>query len=657
MNRAYSILHLKAVDDDERVIRGVATTPSPDRMSDIVDPMGVTFKNPMPLLHQHDSDRPVGTVMFDKPTAKGITFEARLPKITEPGPLKDRVDTAWGEVKAGLVRAVSIGFRAMEYAFLDDGGIRFSKSEVVELSLVTVPANAEAVITTIKSIDRPLLAATGKEPGQADRPKPPGVTGKTLKPVNLTPKEGKDMKTLAEQIAALEAKRAANAGRMEEVLTKSVERGETTTAEEQEEFDGLDTEVKQLDADIRRLKALEQVKLAGAKAVHGTTKAQDASDMRDPRAPAQVKVSENLPKGLNFARYAKVKALAKLDGHSVTEVAKNLYGENSAVYGIVTKAPVGAGSTANPAYSDLVLTDGGVFADFLEFLRPMTILGKFGTGNIPNLSRVPFDTALGMQASGGNAYWVGEGKAKPLTGFGFDRTTLAPLKVAAITVVTEELLRRASIAAEERLRDQLASAVAARIDTDFINPAKAAVAGVSPASITNGVTAIVSSGNDADAIREDVRALMATFIAANNAPTSGVWIMSSTRALAISLLLNPLGQAEFAGISMNGGTFMGLPVIVSEYVAGNIIVLANARDIWFADEGGVNVDMSREASLEMADNPAHDSTTPTGASLVSLWQTNSVGFRGERVLNWAKARPSAVAVLGTVAWGEPTVTP
>src|SRR5690606_40370774 len=65
---------------------------------------------------------------------------------------------------------------------------------------------------------------------------------------------------------------------------------------------------------------------------------------------------------------------------------------------------------------------------------------------------------------------------------------------------------------------------------------------------TNGITPVASSGSDADAIRADVRALMAQFIAANNAPTSGVWIMSSTTALSLSLMVNALGQPEFPGL-------------------------------------------------------------------------------------------------------------
>ncbi len=65
--------------------------------------------------------------------------------------------------------------------------------------------------------------------------------------------------------------------------------------------------------------------------------------------------------------------------------------------------------------------------------------------------------------------------------------------------------------------------------------------------------------------------------------------------------------------------------------------------------------MSREASLEMADNPAHNSDTPTGAtSLVSMFQTNSVAFRVERFINWARRRASAVAILTGATWGAAT---
>lgn len=191
---------------------------------------------------------------------------------------------------------------------------------------------------------------------------------------------------------------------------------------------------------------------------------------------------------------------------------------------------------------------------------------------------------------------------------------------------------------------------------DFVDPAKTAVNNVSPASITNGVTPVVSSGTDAEAIRCDIRALLATYIAANNAPTNGVLIMSSLTALSLSLMRNPLGQAEFPGITMMGGTLEGFPVIVSEYVPtdsqGGYVFMVNASDIYFADEGGINVDMSDQASLQMLDNPTNNSATGTATAMVSMFQTNSVAFRAERTLNWSKRRASAVAVLSGVNWGD-----
>lgn len=177
MNRAYSLLEIKAIDDDQRVITGMATTPEPDRVGDIVDPMGAQFKNPLPLLWQHRHDSPVGTVVFDKPTKNGIGFKATLPVIQDAGALKDMVDMAWQAVKAKLVRGVSIGFRALEHSYMEGGGIRFAETEIMELSLVTVPANASATIQTIKAMDTRLHRSGPVRLIQPKQDKPIPLTG------------------------------------------------------------------------------------------------------------------------------------------------------------------------------------------------------------------------------------------------------------------------------------------------------------------------------------------------------------------------------------------------------------------------------------------------------------------------------------------------
>lgn len=184
-DRAYSILEVKAVDEGERTIRGVATTPAVDRIGDIIDPLGVKFENPLPFLWQHFHDAPIGTVEFSQPTKTGVNFIARLPLIEEEGNLRDRINEAWQSIKAGLVRAVSIGFRPLEYAFIDNGGIRYDQIEVYELSAVTIPANSEALITSVKSIDAALRKAAGVPDPQSPSPPEPAATGKSARVVRL----------------------------------------------------------------------------------------------------------------------------------------------------------------------------------------------------------------------------------------------------------------------------------------------------------------------------------------------------------------------------------------------------------------------------------------------------------------------------------------
>jgi HK97 family phage major capsid protein len=327
-----------------------------------------------------------------------------------------------------------------------------------------------------------------------------------------------------------------------------------------------------------------------------------------------------------------------------------MYGENSNVFAHI-KGTVAAGTNASGNWAAALTSDeSGPFADFAEYLRPMTIIGKFGAGTVPSLRTVPFRQRLITQTGAGAAYWTGEAKPKGLTSFNFTSTTLEPLKVASIAVLSMENVRDSSPSSDVIVRDQLAAAVAGRIDTDFIDPTNGGSANVKPASITNGAQVIAAASySDADDVRLDVRSVMQYFIDANNPPSQGVWIMSSGNALALSLLVNGLGQAEFAGIGMTGGTFAGLPVITSEYI-GSYVALVNASDIFVGDEGGISVDMSTEASLEMLDT-GFTQDQPTGASLVSLWQNNLVGLRAERTINWARRRASAVTYLSSVAWG------
>lgn len=660
-NRAYSVLEIKALNEDKRELTGIATTPSPDRVGDIVEPLGAKFAAELPLLWQHQHDKPVGTVKFDKPTKNGITFKATLPKITEAGALKDLVDMAWTAVREKLVRGVSIGFRPIEYSFIDGGGIRFSETEIYELSLVTVPAQADATIQTIKSIDTAQRAASGNEALSDDVEKgrkpeaPPGESGTTKQPAKsgffYARTKGNAM---SEKIKALEDKRKQLVEERAAIQKAADDAGTTKDAEQRERFQEITAELKALDEEIEDHKTLEADRIKTAEPVDG----KDEKSAAASRVPGSIKVKDNRVRGEGIALAQMAKCLYKAQGQLMG--ALQLAEQNKDLdprVAVVLKTAVAAGTTSNSAWGGfLVGADTSVYADFVEFLRPATVIGKFGMNGVPALRQVPFRTPLISQTAGATGYWVGEGNAKPLTRIEGARTTIDPLKVANIAVVTEELVRDSSPSADSLLRDQLVAALAARLDIDFIDPDKVAVAGVSPASILNGVAELSSSGSDAEAIRADFRRLFAPFITASNPATSAVLIMSATTALALSLMTNALGQQEFPGITMKGGTFLGVPVIVSEYMANNggssgaVVALVNASDIYFADEGGFSIDLSREASVQMDDSP--DNPTTASTVLVSLWQRNLVGFRAERTVSWARRRSTSVSWLGSVTWGQ-----
>lgn len=164
MHRAYSVIVAKSLDEDLRVLEGWATTPTIDRTGDIVVSSGVKAAQNIPLLLNHSHAQPVGRAFLGRATAKGLPFRATIPKVDEPGILKDRTDEAWHSVKHGLITAVSIGFRTVEGAVerLASGGRKYLQCEVFELSLVPIPANSEAVITAVKKLDRERSGPTSR---------------------------------------------------------------------------------------------------------------------------------------------------------------------------------------------------------------------------------------------------------------------------------------------------------------------------------------------------------------------------------------------------------------------------------------------------------------------------------------------------------------
>ncbi len=651
MNRAYSILTVKAVQEDQRIIRGTATTPTPDRVSDVVEPLGVRFRNPLPLLHQHDTSAPVGTVKFDKPTKNGITFEARIPKIEEPGLLKDRVDLAWAEVKAGLVSAVSIGFRPIETNRMDDGGIRYVESEVMELSLVTVPANADCTISMIKSLDTAARAASGHTQGSENVTTPP-APGKSKSIIPVKAQEGKHAmakKTFAEQISAFTATREAKSADMDAIMDAAAEKGETLDADQKEKYDTLEAEVKEIDEHVARLKTAEERNKKAAVAVAGTT-IKSAGEAREGRT-LTVTTQKALPKGFGFVRLLGARFMAKEENIPAYEIAQSKGWGDDIVNVLkmpnhVLKTAIAAGSTTDSTWAGPLVVYQNLQEEFIELLRPNALISR-----IPGLRHVPFNIKIPRETSTMTGYWVGQGSPAPLTKGALDTVTLDFAKIAGITYQTQELLRFSRPGSEQIMVNSLTKAIQYLMDRDFLDPAKALVTGVSPASITNGSTSITATGNTSDAFRADFASMLSLYTVANYSLDSLVIAMTQTQAMRLSLMRTDFQQKLFPDITKDGGAIEGIPVVTSENIVANggspadgaLIAFINASDVLLADDGGVEVDISTEASIQTDSAP--DSPTTASTVLVSLWQNGLVGIKCSRFVNWTKARSDSVVYI------------
>jgi HK97 family phage major capsid protein/HK97 family phage prohead protease len=608
MTRAYSVLHVKALDEATRTIAGVASTPEPDRRGDILEPLGATFSNPIPLLLHHDKERPVGTATLARDVA-GITFEATFATVDTPGPLRDRVDEAWQSVVAKLIRGVSIGFRPLKNGlkFLKDGGMHFTATEVVELSLVTVPANVDATILKIKSLDSAHLAAFG--------PTPSGVSDPRLK-VRVMAKQ-----TATEQIATWEATRKTKDDKKNDLMQAAVDAGVTLDASQSEDYDNLVAELKSIDVHLERLR--------GQEAYEKTLAAAVVSPVVTPVSRPVITVKANVPPGTAFTRVAIAKLATKGDSYAAIEYAKQ-WEDSTPEVGLYLKAAVAAGNTTSSTWAGPLVQVQNIAAEFLELLRPATILGK-----IPGLRRVPFNAQVPVQTAGGTYGWVGQAKPKPVTALAFSTTRLNISKAAGIIVLTEELVRTSTPSAEAIVRADMIAGIAAFLDTQFIDPAVAAVADTNPASITNGLTPITST----DDALVDLHALLAALSAAN-VPLAGVTlIMSETNALGMGMLRDAMGNRMFPNIGPTGGSAEGINIVTSNAAGTNVIALQPSA-VLYADEGGVMIDVSREASVQMDSAPASPADATT--VLVSLWQHNLVGLRAERWINWVRGRDAAV---------------
>jgi HK97 family phage major capsid protein/HK97 family phage prohead protease len=536
-NRAFGVLEVRAVDEEQRIVEGIASTNVEDAEGTIVEPRGAKFNLPMPLLWQHDVRTPVGHVISASVENDRIRVRAQILKIDEAGPLRDLLDRAWQSVKHGLVRGFSVGFLPIKQR-----GNRFTEWDWRELSLVTLPSTPGATIELVRS-------AFGGDPS-------PGVSGTKPQP-------------------------GARAMNMKlPVVHLSPEGGTMQTREK---------------------------------------------------------------RGIGFARAVMALARSKGNRFEAGRYAVDEWGPAAgrAIGQLLTRAAVAPGTTSNATFA-APLVPTVAEAEFLELLRPATLIGR-----IANARHVPLNVAVAVQTGGGTYKWVGQNQPKPVTNAQYASAGLTFAKASGIIVITEELARLSTPSAEASVRDEMIRGCVQFLDAQFVDSTVAAVAGVNPASITNGVTGAAASAATPAAFKTDIAARIAALMTAGYPPSELVILMSETVAFNMSMALNNNGGPSFPGLTPTGGSLFGIPVVASQSVGAQIVV-AHGPSLLVADEDVIEIDVSRQAAIQMDSAP--DNPPVAASVMTSLWQLNLVGIRVDRLITWGKARANSVDRITAAAY-------
>ena len=133
---------------DDRTIKFIISTGSADREKDIINPTGWDtdnyLKNPVVLFAHDYNSLPVARTTSLKQEGDTLIAEAEFADES----LNPAAEQVYQMLRQGYLRGASVGFRPLTFQYNDErGGVDFEKQELLEFSVVPVPANPGALMS------------------------------------------------------------------------------------------------------------------------------------------------------------------------------------------------------------------------------------------------------------------------------------------------------------------------------------------------------------------------------------------------------------------------------------------------------------------------------------------------------------------------------
>ncbi len=611
-----------------------------DRYGDVIEAEGWDlswFRKNNIALFGHDSTFPIGT--WEDVRVEGNKLLGRL-KFAAEG-TSARIDELRRLVEQRILKAVSVGFKPVEHEPMKSGGVRFRRQELLETSLVSVPANpaALAVAKSLHLSPETIRMAFG-EKAEEGRPVRSGPSGENAALKPQARKEAAMSTTLSKRIENAQE----DLIREKDALTAHLAEDDADPIVTDEMSARIEQKASALDA-LKRAEAALAAKTAApaeplSKAVQPFAKVAKKSDPKDA-----------------MIRSAVCQLLAHVERRSAFDVMVGRYGEDETVktmLDVVTKAATAPATTTTTGWAaELVQTS---VLDFMESLMGASVYpalrargGEFSFGRNGIVSIPSRNTGTSLAGS-----FVAQGAPIPVRQGAFTSTTLTPKKMAVITTFTREIAEHSTPSIEAILREAIRDDTAQAIDTILLDNTAAST--TRPAGLRNGVTGLTATtGGGFAALVGDLKALVGALITSSKGNLRApVFIMNPVQALAISLTQNDGGDFTFAA-GMERGMLNGYPVIQSANVTAGTILLVDAADFFTATGDEPRFDVSDQATLHMEDTtPAQIGTAGTpnvvAAPVRSMFQTDSIALRMILDMNWAMRRTGSVAFAESVTW-------
>lgn len=635
----------KQSDSDPRDY--VLSDESIDRYGDVITAGGwdlSNFKNHPIALFNHHADAIIGR--WENVRIEGKKLLGRLTLAAEgTSATVDEIRRLWQQK---MLRAVSVGFRPTEQEKLTDkadeffGPFRYLRQELVEASLVAVPANPNALqvsrsFTIPADVRKQLFGKLAQEERSASSASPPGKLARTH-----LQRGGHPMK-ISKKIEDGQKRLLALRDHLQQLVDKEDPDDEEIALRDGQILD----EITALEAEIEIWR--KQEKALAVRTVEQT--GQDGEiippDRSGQQRPFAIPAKKVLPRDY-ILRAAIITGLAHHLKQPRETMLKQAYGSDEAT-GILLRAAMTPAMTTVPGWAaELVDT---IMADFMVSLQPVSVYAQLHAMGVPltfdraGIIKIPARTATPQI----NGDFVGEGQPIPVRRIGLTSISLTPKKVAVISEFTDEMAQHSAPSIEAVLREAIRDDTAVVIDNRLLDTVAATA--IRPAGLRAGVAALTPSAatNPTDAMIADLRALVGALTAVNGGRRIAI-ILNTVQAMGLGFAQTATGDFLFSSADEAGRKF-NVTFIASNNVPAGVVIAVDAADFVSATGDAPQFDMSNQATIHEEDTtPLPINAGTPAVPIRSLWQTDSIGIRMKMPLNWAMRRQGMVAWMEDVLW-------